>query len=175
MRHPSPAHTVAACGLAVALLIGGGAAPVAAFTGRPAPEIGGTAWFNSPPLSIRELRERVVLVEFWTFGCFNCRNIEPQVKRWHQRYADRGLVVVAVHAPEFAYERDAAAVEAYVRRQGIGYAVVLDNDFSIWKRYANHFWPAIYLIDKTGMIRYLKIGEGGYDATERMIEALLRE
>jgi len=115
------------------------------------------------------------MVEFWTFGCFNCRNVEPQVKKWHSTYADRGLVVIGVHSPEFDYEKNIDAVKNYVRREQIPYAVVLDNDFTIWNQYANHYWPAIYLIDKQGIIRYIRIGEGGYLKTEEMIKKLLSE
>jgi thiol-disulfide isomerase/thioredoxin len=149
--------------------------PAQAFPGRQAPDLAGAAWINSSPLSIQDLRGSVVLVEFWTFGCFNCRNVEPQVKAWYRRYADRGLVVVGVHTPEFAYEKDAAAVARYVTDHDIRYPVVTDNDYAIWNRYGNHYWPAMYLIDKRGIIRYVRVGEGGYDDTERTIQTLLAE
>ncbi|MFZ5875560.1 MAG: redoxin domain-containing protein [Nitrospirota bacterium] len=146
-----------------------------AFTGRRAPDVAGAVWINSGPLSIRSLRGSVVLVEFWTFGCFNCRNVEPEVKAWYQRYADQGLVVVGVHTPEFAYEKDAAAVTRYVTDHDIRYPVVIDNHYTIWNRYGNHYWPAMYLVDKRGIIRYVRVGEGGYAETERMIQTLLAE
>jgi len=140
-----------------------------------APEIDGTAWLNSEPRSLADLRGRVVLLEFWTFGCYNCRNVEPWIKAWHERFMDRGLVVIGVHSPEFAYERDIDAVKRYLQQEKISYPVAVDNDYSIWNRYANHFWPAIYLIDKRGTIRYDRFGEGGYADTERTIRQLLAE
>jgi thiol-disulfide isomerase/thioredoxin len=143
--------------------------------GMPAPEISGQTWFNSKPLKLAELRGKVVLVEFWTFGCFNCRNVEPYVKAWHQKYADHGLVVIAVHAPEFSYERVIANVERYLREHSILYPVAIDNEFNTWKRYNNGYWPAVYLIDKRGTIRYLRVGEGGYRETEQQIRDLLNE
>ncbi len=146
-----------------------------AFVGRKAPELESPVWINSDPKSLNSLRGKVVLVEFWTFGCYNCRNVEPQIKKWHQEYAGQGLVVIGIHAPEFSYERDIDAVKRYVRENNIPYTAVLDNDFAIWNRYGNRYWPAIYLIDKQGIIRYVRVGEGGYTTTEAMIESLLAE
>ena len=143
--------------------------------GNPAPEISGQSWINSKSLTLAELKGKVVLLEFWTFGCVNCRNIEPYVKAWHKQYADQGLVVVAVHAPEFSYERSLANVQRYVRERGITYPVAIDNDFATWNRYKNRYWPALYLIDKRGIVRYLRIGEGGYPQTEQWIVKLLAE
>ena len=153
----------------VALAVAGGE------VGKPAPEITGQSWLNSKPLKLAELKGKVVLVEFWTLGCFNCRNVEPQVKAWHQKYSERGLVVIAVHAPEFNYERALAEVQRYVRDHAIAYPVAIDNNFITWDRYKNHYWPAMYLIDKQGLIRYLRIGEGGYRQTEQEIIDLLAE
>lgn len=146
-----------------------------AFMGRQAPDIAGAVWINSSPLSSQSLRGSVVLVEFWTFGCFNCRNVEPQVKAWYQRYGGQGLVVLGVHTPEFAYEKDPATVTRYVTDHDIRYPVVTDNNDAIWNRYGNHYWPAMYLIDKRGIIRHVRVGEGGYADTERMIQTLLAE
>ena len=143
--------------------------------GMPAPEIRGQSWVNSKPRNLADLNGKVVLVEFWTFGCYNCRNVEPHVKAWHQKYADNGLVVIGVHSPEFSYERSVANVRNYIREHSINYAVVVDNDFKTWKRYNNRYWPAVYLIDKRGIIRYLRIGEGGYRQTEQQIVDLLGE
>ncbi|MCI0528043.1 MAG: redoxin domain-containing protein, partial [Nitrospira sp.] len=142
---------------------------------RVAPELTSSAWINSEPKSLNDLRGKVVLVEFWTFGCYNCRNVEPQIKKWHQNYAGQGLVVIGVHSPELSYEKDIDSVRRYVKEHGIQYAVAIDNDFAIWDRYENHYWPAIYLIDKIGVIRYIRIGEGGYTETEKMIKRLLTE
>jgi thiol-disulfide isomerase/thioredoxin len=143
--------------------------------GKPAPEISGQSWLNSQPLKLAELRGKVVLLEFWTFGCVNCRNVEPYIKSWHRKYAEKGLVVIGVHAPEFSYERVLANLQRYVNEHAIGYPVAIDNDFATWNRYKNRYWPAIYLIDKRGVIRYLRIGEGGYQQTEQRITELLTE
>ncbi len=148
---------------------------VHALTGMQVPEITSSAWINSEPQSFSGLRGKVALVEFWTFGCYNCRNVEPQVKQWHRQYEDRGLVVISIHSPEFAYEKDIDAVTRYVRDHGIRYAVAVDNDFVNWNRFGNRYWPAMYLVDKRGVVRYVRVGEGGYDQTQRVIEALLKE
>ena len=140
-----------------------------------APDIVSNTWLNSPPKTIAGLRGKVVLVEFWTFECWNCHNVEPYIKQWHARYGDVGLEVITVHAPEFDRERDPANVRAYLDKAGIKYAVAIDNDFSNWNRYRNRFWPTLYLIDKQGMLRYSKIGEGDYAGTEQRIQSLLRE
>ncbi len=143
--------------------------------GKPAPDITGSTWLNSPPLRLAELRNKVVLVEFWTLGCSNCRNVEPYVKKWNEKYASQGLVVVGVHSPEFDYEKEIDTVRGYVRKQDIRHAVVIDNDFAIWNRFANRYWPAMYLIDKTGAVCSVQIGEGGYEKTERQIRQLLAD
>ncbi len=146
-----------------------------ALIGMRAPDIISPAWINSEPQSPGSLRGKVVLVEFWTFGCYNCRNVEPQVKRWHETYATRGLTVIGVHSPEFAFEKDVEAVRRYVTEHEIQYPVAIDNDFTNWKRFKNRYWPTMYLIDKQGVIRYVRIGEGGYAKTERVIQTLLAE
>ncbi len=148
---------------------------VQAFVGTKAPEITSSDWINSGSQSFGGLRGKVVLVEFWTFGCYNCRNVEPQVKQWHQQYVDQGLVVIGIHSPEFAYEKDVDALGRYVRDHGIRYAVAVDNDFLNWNRFGNRYWPAMYLVDKRGIIRYVRVGEGGYRETEQVIQALLGE
>jgi thiol-disulfide isomerase/thioredoxin len=144
-------------------------------TGRRAPEFTNATWINSAPLRLTDLRGKVVLVEFWTFGCYNCRNVEPYVKSWHDKFKGGGLVVIGVHAPEFGYERILKNVRNYVREHNIQYAVVIDNDYITWNGYQNRYWPAIYLIDKQGVIRYTRIGEGSYDRTEKQIVDLLAE
>lgn len=143
--------------------------------GQPAAAITNKQWLNSEPLSLSKLKGNVVLVEFWTFGCSNCRNVEPYVKKWFDRYAAKGLVVIGVHSPEFQHEYNIENVQNYVRKQDIRYPIAIDNDFRTWTAYTNHYWPAMYLIDKQGIIRYLKIGEGSYDRTEAMIQTLLME
>ena len=115
------------------------------------------------------------MVEFWTFGCYNCRNVEPYIKKWHERYHDKGLTIIGVHSPEFDRERDLDNVRRYVKEHQIKYSVAIDNDFVIWNRFNNRYWPALYLIDKQGNIRYTHIGEGGYTKTEQWINRLLSE
>lgn len=144
-------------------------------TGIPAPDIDNKIWLNSTPQHLKDLRGKVVLVEFWTFGCYNCRNIEPYVKEWHAKYADQGLVVIAIHSPEFNYERAVDNVQEYIDENQIPYAVPIDNDFETWKKYRNRYWPTLYLIDKQGIIQYVRIGEGGYKETDRQIRRLLTE
>lgn len=144
-------------------------------TGQPAPEITNETWVNSEPLRLAELKGKVVLVEFWTFGCYNCQNVEPYVKSWHDKFRDRGLVIIGVHSPEFGHERVLKNVRNYVREHSIQYAVAIDNDYKTWNSYQNHYWPAMYLVDKKGVIRYMRIGEGGYDQTEKQIRDLLLE
>src|SRR5215510_6617727 len=143
--------------------------------GMTAPDIASQTWLNSGPIHLRDLKGKVVMVEFWTFGCYNCRNVEPHVKEWHQKYAEQGFMVIGVHSPEFSYEHDLDQVTRYLKEHGIRFPVPIDNDFSTWNRYGNRFWPAMYLIDKQGVIRYVRIGEGGYQETERLIQALLAE
>ena len=159
------------------ILLGLAAAPSAgaARPGSPAPEISSETWLNSQPRRLADLKGKVVLVEFWTFGCYNCRHVEPYVKQWHERYGESGLVVIGVHSPEFSHEADLAGLKRYVTSSGIKHAVAVDNDFAIWNRYGNRYWPAIYLIDKAGLIRHVKIGEGDYEETERIIKKLLAE
>lgn len=145
---------------------------------RPAPALPETGWLNTPdnkPLRIEELRGKVVLVEFWTFACYNCRNQLPYVKAWHEKFAPQGLVVIGVHTPELERERNPKNVKKAVRELGITFPVVLDNDFDTWRRYDNHYWPAAYLIDTSGNIVYLAAGEGDYARTEARLRELLRQ
>ena len=140
-----------------------------------APEIQSEQWLNSGPLSMQALRGRVVLVEFWTFGCWNCRNVEPHIRQWYDRYRDKGFVVIGVHTPEFAFERKLERLRSYLEEHDIHYPIAVDNDSSIWRAYSNWAWPTIYLIGKQGNIRYKRIGEGGYRETEKAIQMLIRE
>ncbi|MDA1107245.1 MAG: redoxin domain-containing protein [Proteobacteria bacterium] len=150
--------------------------PAAASTaGQQAPDINSPVWINSAPQRMVDLHGKVVLVEFWTYGCSNCRNVEPYIKAWHEKYARQGLVVIGVHSPEFAHESAVANVKRYVTEHAIRHAVAIDNDFAIWNSYHNRFWPTLYLVDKRGVIRYTHIGEGAYNETERQIEMLLAE
>jgi cytochrome c biogenesis protein CcdA/thiol-disulfide isomerase/thioredoxin len=137
---------------------------------------GGGPWINSKPLSLkRELKGKVVLVDFWTYTCINCIRTIPYIKDWYTKYKDKGLVIVGVHTPEFEFEKKTENVQKAVKDFGIEYPVVQDNDFFIWGAYRNQYWPAHYLIDKSGSIRYTHFGEGNYLETENAIRALLDE
>ena len=141
-----------------------------------APELTGvTAWINSQPLKISDLRGKVTLVDFWTYTCVNCIRTFPYLKVWHAKYADDGLVILGVHTPEFTFERKLENVRQAVKKHGIGWAVALDNDYATWGAYENRYWPAKYLIDKDGVIRYTHFGEGAYTGTESKIRELLEE
>ncbi len=144
---------------------------------RRAEEISNPSGFvNAEDFSVREAAgEKVVLLEFWTYTCFNCQNVQPHVNAWHDAYAEDGLQVVGVHTPEFGFEREYANVEAAVREAGIEYPVVLDNAYATWDAYDNRYWPAIYLIDADGFVRYKHFGEGAYEETEAKIQELLAE
>lgn len=160
-------------------LLAAGLVGHAAAAPTPAPELsGGGPWFNTPDargLSLASLRNKIVLIEFWTGGCINCLNTLPWVKQWYAKYQSQGLVVIGVHSPEFSHEHGRAYVRDRIAALGLKYPVVMDNDFAIWRAYHNLYWPTLYLIDKAGRIRYRHIGEGNYDATERMIRQLLAE
>lgn len=142
-----------------------------------APDLSGIAGYinSNSSLSISSLRGRVVLVDFWTYSCINCIRTIPYLTAWDEKYRDDGLVIIGVHAPEFEFEKDYSNVKRAVEKFGIKFPVVLDNSFSTWQSYANHYWPHKYLIDKSGHIRYDHIGEGNYEETEQMIQTLLSE
>lgn len=141
-----------------------------------APEFAGiSTWLNSEPLSMQQLRGKVVLVDFWTFDCINCINTLPFVKSWHDKYKDQGLVVVGVHTPEYAHERSTDNVKSAMKRFDIRYAVAQDNRYATWTAYSNRYWPAAYLINKKGQIVYTHFGEGKYQEIEATIRALLAE
>lgn len=132
-------------------------------------------WLNSEPLKLQELRGKVVLVDFWTYSCINCLNHLPYVKEWNEKYKDKGLVVVGVHTPEFAYEKSTKNVREAIERLQIKHAVAQDNSYGTWKAFNNQYWPAVYLIDKRGKIVYSHFGEGSYGTTEKKIQTLLAE
>ena len=143
-----------------------------------APELAGVdPWLNTPdekPLRLAALRDRVVLLEFWTFACVNCQRTLPFLRRMHDQYQP-DLTIVGVHTPEFAFERSVANVERALREHRLEYPVGLDNDFVAWNAYGNRYWPTMYLIDRAGQIRYTQIGEGNYGSTETAIRTLLSE
>ncbi|HEX4502591.1 MAG TPA: cytochrome c biogenesis protein DipZ [Scandinavium sp.] len=151
---------------AVPALIDGGVMP---------PLTGAVQWLNSPPLTAESLRGKVVLVDFWTYSCINCLRTLPYVKAWAEKYRDQGLVVIGVHAPEFAFERDINNVTKEAKKLGVTYPIAIDNNFTIWQAFNNQYWPAHYFIDAKGHIRYTHFGEGNYAESERVIQELLRQ
>jgi thiol-disulfide isomerase/thioredoxin len=142
----------------------------------PAPELTNKIWLNvDAPLRLANLRGKVVAIDMWTFGCINCQHVIPSLKQWDEKYRSQGLVVIGNHYPEFSFEQDLTNLKAAVVDNGIKYAVAQDNDGTTWQAYHNEYWPSLYLIDKHGHIRYTRIGEGGYQATETVIQNLLAE
>jgi cytochrome c biogenesis protein CcdA/thiol-disulfide isomerase/thioredoxin len=140
----------------------------------PAPSLaGGGTWINSTPLTMQELRGKVVLVDFWTYSCINCLRTLPQLEAWDAKYRKDGLVIVGVHTPEFAFEHVTSNVKSAVKRLDVSYPVVQDNDYKIWNSYSNQYWPAEYLIDRKGDVRHAHFGEGEYGQTETLIRSLL--
>lgn len=141
---------------------------------RPAPELRGIqGWVNSDPTTLEQLKGKVVLIDFWTYSCINCMRTQPYLNAWYDAYHDQGFEIIGVHAPEFAFEKERANVERAVQQAGIRYPVALDNNFATWNAYDNHYWPAKYLIDREGNIRYMHFGEGQYATTEGKIRELL--
>ena len=139
------------------------------------PLAGAVAWLNSPPLTREQLRGKVVLVDIWTYGCYNCRNALPYVREWHRKYKDQGLVVVGVHSPEFAYEKNIDNVKRAVDELQVSFPVAIDNDHAIWRAFNNRYWPAHYFIDAQGRVRFHHFGEGEYEKSEQVIRQLLQE
>jgi cytochrome c biogenesis protein CcdA/thiol-disulfide isomerase/thioredoxin len=140
-----------------------------------APLFGATQWLNSPPLTADGIKGKVVLVNFWTYSCINCLRVLPHVRAWAEKYKDRGLVVIGVHTPEFAFEKNVANVAKASVALGVGYPVAIDNDFRIWRAFDNQAWPALYFIGADGRVRDHVLGEGGYEESERLIQQLLSE
>jgi cytochrome c biogenesis protein CcdA/thiol-disulfide isomerase/thioredoxin len=136
---------------------------------------GAVAWLNSPPLSPEQLRGKVVLVDFWTYSCINCLRSLPYIRAWNDKYKDHGLVVIGVHSPEFAFEKEVSNVRRAVNDLSITYPVAVDSNLEIWRAFDNEYWPAHYFVDKSGRIRYHHFGEGEYDKSESVIQALLAE
>lgn len=146
-------------------------------SGRAPELVGITNWLNTEgkPFNLAELQGKVVIIDFWTYSCINCQRTLPYLKDWHAKYADKGLVILGIHAPEFAFEQKIANVSQAVREFGVTYPVGLDNDFATWRAYANRYWPAKYFIDKKGNIRHEHFGEGAYEESEQIIRFLLSE
>jgi thiol-disulfide isomerase/thioredoxin len=130
-------------------------------------------WLSSEPLTAEGLHGHVVLVDFWTYSCVNWLRTLPYIRAWEERYRDRGLVLIGAHAPEFGFEHDLENLRRATRELGVGYPVVVDNGFTIWRSFENHYWPAVYLLDRDGEVRFHHFGEGAYEETERAIQQLL--
>ncbi len=136
---------------------------------------GAVEWLNSKPLTAEQLRGKVVLVDFWTYSCINCIRSVPYVRAWAEKYKDQGVVVIGVHAPEFAFEKNIGNVKKAVEDFRLGYPIAVDNNFKIWRAFSNNYWPALYIADAKGQIRYHHFGEGNYDKSEAVIQQLLAE
>jgi thiol-disulfide isomerase/thioredoxin len=181
MNKPLAAAILASACLTGACAVDSSAAPIAdsaraGVSAPAAPEFTGiNHWINSQPLTMQQLRGKVVLVEFWTYDCINCIRTMPHIKELHAKYAKDGLVVVGVHTPEYGHERILGNVEAAVKRFGITYPVAQDNQYATWNAYGNRYWPAQYLVDKQGRVVYAHFGEGAYAQTEARVQALLRQ
>src|SRR5437762_13999893 len=136
---------------------------------------GATAWLNSPPLSAADLRGKVVLIDFWTYTCVNWLRTLPYVRAWADKYRDHGLVVIGAHTPEFPFEKDIDNVRWAAKEMNVNYPIAVDSDYGVWRAFDNNYWPAVYVADVNGRIRYHHFGEGAYDETERVIQRLLKE
>lgn len=177
-RHSVLLTSAAAATLAAAGLRHGESAVATArlpIEGRLPSFAGATAWLNSGPLTAADLRGKVALVSFWNFTCINWLRERPYVRGWAERYKDKGLVVIGVHAPEFAFEKNIDDVHRDIRDAQIGYPIAVDNDHAIWRAFNNRYWPALYFVDAQGRIRHHQFGEGGYEQAEEVIRQLLAE
>jgi cytochrome c biogenesis protein CcdA/thiol-disulfide isomerase/thioredoxin len=142
----------------------------------PAPELVGlTDWINSEPLTLKSLRGKVVIVDFWTFGCYNCRNTRPYVRALYDKYHNQGLEILGIHTPEFAYEHALENVRGAAKEQGVTWPIALDPDYKTWRAFKNRYWPAFYFIDAQGHLRYTHFGEGNYEKNEQVVQQLLSE
>jgi cytochrome c biogenesis protein CcdA/thiol-disulfide isomerase/thioredoxin len=177
----SPVPTLGGTGAATGSMTTTAAKPEAGAAAAPPVEgempslSGAVAWLNSPPLTAQGLRGKVVLIDFWTYSCINCLRTLPYLKAWYERYQDHGFVIIGVHAPEFAFEKDEANVRRAVTELGIRYPVAIDNDYAIWRAFNNQYWPAHYFVDASGRIRGHHFGEAGYEESEQLIRELLTE
>jgi thiol-disulfide isomerase/thioredoxin len=136
---------------------------------------GATAWLNSPPLSAADLRGKVLLIDFWTYTCINWLRTLPYVRAWAEKYQEHGVVVIGVHSPEFPFEHDLENVRRVARDMRVAYPIAIDNDYAIWHAFTNHYWPALYVADAQGHLRYHHFGEGAYEQSEKVLQHLLAE
>jgi peptide-methionine (R)-S-oxide reductase len=170
-----------ALNIGIPRLVGGDKQPVSSDNLAPvntspvAPEFASGTWINSEALTLKGLRGRVVLIDFWTFGCYNCRNTLPSVKSWDARYREEGLTIIGVHTPELDAERKLENVRREVAALEIRYPVLTDNDYATWNAYKVEAWPTMFLLDKSGRVRWMHVGEGAYDEAEQTIQKLLAE
>jgi thiol-disulfide isomerase/thioredoxin len=148
---------------------------IAARNAQAAPALASGVWINSEPLKLEALRGRVVVVDFWTFGCYNCRNTLPSLKRLDETYRERGLTIIGVHSPEFDREKKIENVRREVASLEINYPVVTDNDYETWRAFGIEAWPTVVILDKQGRIRFVHVGEGHYEEQENVIKELLAE
>ena len=140
------------------------------------PSLGGAkGWINSPPLTPESLRGKVVVVQFWTYTCINWLRTEPYIRAWAEKYKDKGLVVIGAHTPEFEFEKDVDNIRLAIKERKIDYPVAIDSDYKVWNAFRNRYWPALYIVDAKGNIRYHQFGEGEYERSERVIQKLLAE
>jgi len=170
-----PTSTISPAAPSVSLAAASSDTPQLIDAGVMPPLTGAVQWLNSAPLTAESLRGKVVLVDFWTYSCINCLRTLPYVKAWAEKYRDQGLVVIGVHSPEFAFERDISNVTKEAKKLGVTYPIAIDNNFSIWQAFNNQYWPAHYFIDANGHVRYMHFGEGNYAESERVIQELLRQ
>jgi thiol-disulfide isomerase/thioredoxin len=161
--------------LFLAAMIAGAPIDGLADEGRMPPLGGATGWLNSAPLTAAELGGKVILVEFWTYTCINWLRQLPYVRAWAEKYKPHGLVVIGAHTPEFEFERNLDSVRRAAREMRITYPIALDNDYAVWRAFANNAWPALYFVDARGRVRHVRLGEGDYARSERMIQQLLAE
>ncbi len=166
----------AAFGLATRSVTPAMAQSVGVSANQSAPEFTGIDnWLNSQPLTLQQLRGKVVLVDFWTYSCINCIHTLPHVENWYGKYKDQGLTVIGVHTPEYPFERDTKNVKSAIARFGIRYPVAQDNSYATWNAWGNEYWPAVYLIDRHGHVVYSHFGEGDYEQTEAAIQHALAD
>ena len=168
-------HLIGSAAMLVAFPAEGRLQDESGWIGHPAPEISRGEWLNSPPLHLSELRGKVVLIEFWTFACSNCRNTLPHLRKWNAIRAEGKFEIIGVHTPELKREWDITALRGESESLGITWPIVTDNEYTTWNAYHQRYWPVIYLIDKKGTIRYEQIGEGEYAQTEAKIAELIAE
>jgi len=173
-RRPAPAFPISNAGLVAAKFESDSGRELPR-EGALAPLVGALGWINSPELKSEDLRGKVVLVDFWTYSCINCLRTLPFVRAWADKYKDAGLVVVGVHSPEFAFEKNPALVRKAVKDLNITYPVAIDSQHAIWRAFGNRYWPALYFVDAQGQVRHHIFGEGQYDKAERVIQQLLAE